>query len=337
MRRLPVVLVHDLGGSPADWDLWGLESYLVNEGGLDPRLVRRFEFGHRREGRIPQYDAQGNLIEIAHRLADDPTIPDGDAFQVDALAADSLALGGPEKVSIVAVGAGGIAVRYYLSCKTPDRWGTHYSGRVDKIVLVGVPNRGANFRAYAVETLRGQRAWRWLRRLCRLGIVGSRTRNAMAALEEGLDALHQQILSEMCREPGHAISLKGIGTLQCTPSSFLLRWLNRYGRVPDGVRFCCISGDIALRVCMPVLGGARRWLRLSLGDLLVSLRSATTIPDAHPKVLTLRETCAVDLSAGQEPADPLRWLGGDLPHAAHTRLMQSARVHRAVLDMLCEE
>lgn len=334
MRRLPVLLVHDLGGSLGDWDLWGLELYLVSEGGLDPRLIRRFDFGHRREGRIPQYDAQGDIIEIAHRLADDPTIPDGDVFQVDALAAESQALGGPDKVSIVAVGAGGIAVRYYLSRRDPDRWGTHYSGRVDKVVLVGVPNRGAPFYSFAEEALRGQPVWRWLRRLCRLGVVGTRTRAALAALEEGLDALHRQVLSEMCREAGHAISPKSLGTLQCTPASFLLRWLNRYDRVPEGVRFFCIAGDIVLHVRVPVLGG----LRLSLGDLLVSPRSATTVPGARPQVLTLRETCAVDLTeARQESADPLHWVGGDLPHAAHTRLIQSPQVHRAILDMLCEE
>ncbi len=337
MRLLPVLLVHDLGGRPDDWDAWGVESYLVNEGGLDPRLIRRFDFGYKREGRVPRYDAQGSIIEIAHRLSDDPAVPDGEVFQVDSLAAESQALGGPDKVSIVAVGAGGIAVRYYLSRGEPDRWGTRYGGRVDKVILVGVPNRGASFYSFAKDTLRSQRVWRWLGRLRRLRIAGADAEAALRVLHEGLDALHQRVLDEMVGNAGQPVSAKSLGTLQCTPTSFLLRWLNRRDRVPQGVRFYCLAGEITLLVRMPLLGGARPWLRLNLGDLLVSRRSATAIPGARPQVLLFRQTFTVDLTEAQVPTDPLRWVGGDLPYAAHTRLMRSPQVQRAVLDILCRE
>ena len=337
MRLLPLLLVHDLGGSPNDWNTWGVESYLVNEGGLDPRLVRRFSFGYRREGRVPQYDAQGSIIEIAHRLSDDASIPDGDAFQVDRLAADSLALGGPGKVAIVAVGAGGLAVRYYLSRRTPDRWGTRYGGRVDKAILVGVPNRGAEFHSFGKKTLRSQAVWRWLGRLCRLGDAGARARVALGVLEEGLDALHRRVLDEMVGDSGQPVSAKSLGTLQCTPASFLLRWLNQRDRVPEGVRFHCLAGEISLLVRVPILAGAQCSLRLNLGDLLVSRRSATTIPGARPEVRTFRHAGTVDLSDGQQKADPLDWVGGELPYAAHSRLMQSRQVHQAIADILCRE
>lgn len=337
MRLLPLLLVHDLGGSPEDWDTWGVESYLVNEGGLDPRLIRRFSFGYRREGRVPQYDAQGSIIEIAHRLSDDAAIPDGDAFHVGKLAADSLALGGPGKVAIVAVGAGGLAVRYYLSRRTPDRWGTRYGGRVDKVIFVGVPNRGAEFHSFGKETLRSHAAWRWLGRWSRLGNAGARAMAALRVLEEGLDALHRRVLDEMVGGSSQPVSAKSLGTLQCTPASFLLRWLNQRDRVPEGVRFHCLAGEISLLVRLPVLGGARRSLRLNLGDLLVSRRSATIIPGARPEVLTFRQAGDVDLSDGQRQVDPLDWVGGELPYAAHSRLMRSPQVHQAIAHILCRE
>ena len=329
MRLHPVILIHDLGGSPQDWDRWGLESLLVNEGGFDPRLIRRFDYGYRREGRVPQYDAQGDLIQIAHRLSDDPAIPDGEAFQVDRLAAESQELGGPGKVSLVALGSGGLIARYYLSRAEPDSLGTRYNGCVGRAILLGTPNRGGWFGSGGNEKLRRQK-W-WLR-----PFMTSGTEAALDALVRGFEALRDRVLAEMAGESSPPISLKALGALHSAQDSFLLRWLNRPERAPRGVRFHCLAGDIGVDFLLPFRGGNRP-IHLRLGDLLVAADSAAQIPGAKPDRIVFDRTYEVDLTKPQADADPLAWFGGGLPPVAHTRLMGSREVQQAILDILCAD
>ncbi len=329
MRLRPVILIHDLGGSPQDWDRWGLESLLVNEGGLDLRLIRRFDYGYRREGRVPQYDSQGDLILIAHRLSDDPAIPDGAAFQVDRLAAESQALGGPGKVSLVALGSGGLIARYYLSRAEPDSSGTRYNGRVDKVILVGTPNRGGWFGSGGTEKLRRQK-W-WLR-----PFMTSGTEAALDAFMRGFEALRDRVLAEMTGESNPPISLKALGALHSAQDSFLLRWLNHPERAPGGARFHCLAGDIGVGFLLP-FRGSNRPIHLRLGDLLVAADSTARIPGAKPNCIVFDRTYEVDLTKPQADADPLAWFGGDLPAVAHTRLMDSREVQQTILDILCTD
>lgn len=324
----PVILIHDLGGSPHDWDRWGVVSYLVNEGGLDPRLIRRFDFGYVRHGTVPRYNAQGDLIQIAHRLAGDAGVSEGEAFQVDALAAESRALGGPDKVSILAVGAGGIIARYYLSRRTPDALGTAYNGAVDKVILVGTPNRGAQLGAVADRLARSTRWVRWFTR--------PHPEAAMQAALGGMEALRDRVLAEMPGDACSPLSPKALGLLQISEQSFLLRYLNRPECAPKDVRFHCIAGEIILRLRTPGTASEKR-VKLHLGDLLVRADSATKIAGIRPQVVMFHRAYEVDMGAPDAACDPLAWFGGDLPPYAHTRLMRQREVHRAVLDILIRD
>lgn len=326
MLLRPVILIHDLGGSPQDWSRWGLISYLVNVGGLDPRLIRRFDYGYVRHGTVPQYNAQGDLIQVAHRLSDDPAIPGGEVFQVDALAAESQAMGGPDKVSIVAVGAGGIIARYYLSRSTPDKWGTRYNGRVDKVILVGVPNRGITSDTTLADL---QQTW-WARLL-----LARETKAAMKSVMEGFTALREQVLGEMPGEDCPAISPKALGLLQITRESFLLRWLNRPECTPRHVRFYCLLGQIDMCFLVPT----RRYyvpVNVTFGDLLTKADSAMSIPGARPQLFVFNRAYGVDI-ARRAPPHPLDWFGGDLPPVAHTRLMGQREVHETILRILAQD
>lgn len=324
MRLRPVILIHDLGGSPQDWDRWGLVSYLVNVGGLDPRLIRRFDFGYVKRGTVPCYDAQGDLIRIAHRLAGDPAADT--ACQVDALAAESRAMGGPDKVSIVAVGAGGIIARYYLSRQSPDKWGTRYNGRVDKAILVGTPNRGAQLAAVVNPFPRPTWWTRWFRQ--------PYSETTLKAVMASVETLRDGVLAEMPSDACPSLSPKALGLLQVSERSFLLRYLNRAECAPKGVRFYCLAGEISVRLLVPGAEGRRQW-DLHLGDLLVRSDSATRIAGVRPEVFMFSRAYEVDPKS-PDAANPLDWFGGDLPPVAHTRLMRHPEVHRTILDILTQ-
>ncbi len=328
MRLRPVILIHDLGGSPQDWNRWGVVSRLVNEGGLDPRLIRRFDYGYTRHGTVPRYDAQGDLIRIACRLSDDLAASRGEAFQVDTLAEESRALGGPDKVSIVALGAGGIIARYYLSRRTPDALGTRYNGHVDKVILVGTPNRGARLGSVARDW---KRRMGWLRLL-----LPSCTKEAMKGVVAGFDVLRDRVLDEMPGRAGAPISPKALGLLQISETSFLLRYLNRAECVPKDVRFWCLAGQITVQFLVPTRTGCTP-VEVHFGDLLTTLHSATTIPGSKPGVIVFRNGYCVNRTRPAEADDPLAWFGGDLPPYAHTRLVQQPEVQRAILDILTHD
>jgi len=325
MLLRPIILIHDLGGSPQDWDRWGVVSCLVNEGGLDPRLIRRFEYGYVRHGTVPRYDAQGDLIQIAHRLSDSAAVPEGKAYQVDALAAESRALGGPGKVSLVALGAGGIIARYYLSRQTPDKWGTRYNGNVDKVILVGTPNREARLGSLVRDWRR--RFW-WARPL-----LPAPSRAAMDEIFAALEALRDRVLAEMPGECGPPLLPRALGLLQISEKSFLLRYLNRPECTPKDVRFWCLAGQITMQFLIPTRTACVP-IRVHFGDLLTMLPSATTIPGARPVPIVFRNGYCVNIAWSPKPMAPLDWFGGDLPPYAHTRLMQQPEVQRTILDIL---
>jgi len=52
--------------------------------------------------------------------------------------------GGPPQVTLIAHSLGGIICRYYLSRREPDPFGTHYSGRVGRLIQIASPNRGVD-------------------------------------------------------------------------------------------------------------------------------------------------------------------------------------------------
>lgn len=327
MLPRPVILIHDLGGSPQDWDRWGLVAHLVQQGGLDPRLIRRFEYGYVRHGTVPRYDAQGDLIQIARRLSDDSAAPGGEACQVDALAAESRALGGPGKVSIVAVGAGGIIARYYLSRRTADALGTRYNGNVDKVILVGTPNRGARLGSVAGDF---RKMW-WARIF-----PPSRSKAALNEICRGFETLRERVLAEMPGESGPPISPRALGLLQISEKSFLLRYLNRAECTPKDVRFWCLAGQITVQFLVPTRL-ARVSVEMHFGDLLTMLPSATTIPGTRPVPIVFRNGYCVDRTRPTGADDPLDWFGGDLPPFAHTRLMQQPEVQMTIRDILTQD
>src|SRR5690349_20043287 len=122
MIDLPILLIHGFNGQPANWtdpqdrfpDFLAAHDY-------DPELIRLFSYGFVESANGPVYNATGDMRTIAHRLAEnDSTDPETYRAAVDNLSRDSVARGGPSKITIIAHSSGGLIARYYLSCQTED-------------------------------------------------------------------------------------------------------------------------------------------------------------------------------------------------------------------------
>ena len=117
----PVILVHDLGGVPQDFDSNGYSSLLTGEN-FNPKFVKFFDFGSNESG----YKSFVDLHSVSQKFTDDLT----------ALSADYIKEGGDGKVDVVAFGLGNLVVKDYLAKNKSQ-------ARVRSFVSVGAPNKGS--------------------------------------------------------------------------------------------------------------------------------------------------------------------------------------------------
>ncbi len=335
MKPHPVILIHGLGGRPEDWQVSGMVDFLVKEGGFDPQFVRLFDYGYTKTHGIPKYNYQGNIVDIAHRLSDDPHLIESYPFQVDRLSRESTAAGGPEKVDIVAYSVGGLIARYYLARDNPDHNGTHYRGHVGTLVEIAVPNLGCDWLAFYDKVLKQSRVWRLIMLLDRLHLLPADIAPDIWAARAMIAQMSMRTLAAVNEAHGQPLSLESPAAWQSRPNSLFMKWLNRSAKTPKDIRHCCIHGNFVLQLDLNIL--RRKWKQcFSFGDFAVTAKSATTIPGARPVLhrfekrcqLTVREMDAAALLEDQALLEP--------PRYSHVRLNDQPDVQRAVLEMLAQ-
>src|SRR4051812_41092796 len=113
MIALPILLIHGFNGQPANWtDPEDRFPEFLAAHDFDPELIRIFSYGFtEREGK-PIYNATGDMREIAHRLDKaESADPETRLAAVEQLSRDSVARGGPSKITIIAHSSGGLVAR----------------------------------------------------------------------------------------------------------------------------------------------------------------------------------------------------------------------------------
>ncbi len=335
-RPFPILFIHGFNGDPGDWTDGGFRQYLVRHGDLDPSLVRIFRYGLAEDG---TYNNRGDLRQIASRLAGAGLSPEEMGHSsVDQLSADSVAKGGPSRVTLIAHSLGGIISRYYLSRREPDEFGTVYRGNVGRLITIGSPHRGVDLLRLTRFAPRHSLIWRLVRLLEQMGLAPALPASAIEAWEA---AFHDQELAERGRIvpevlPDSRVLLTDTPIYQqLAPDSPLLAELNRPGTLPDEVECHTFYGDI--RVSLRVAAGRVKLIEhaVSFGDMVVPAASACEIPGAQatPHAYITEKVLEVALQK-PSPEEATRSLYAFLPDTSHGRLLSNPDVHDGVLALL---
>jgi pimeloyl-ACP methyl ester carboxylesterase len=339
-RPLPVLFIHGLNGDPGDWTDSGFRQYLLAQGDLDPALVRLFRYGVAEDG---TYNNRGDLRPIAARLAgaglDQTELL---TSSVERLSQDSVAKGGPAQVTLIAHSLGGIISRYYLSCRTPDEFGTAYRGNIGRLITIGSPHRGVDLLRLTRLAPRGSLGWHFIRSLERMGLAPALPASAVEQWEATLEREQAAARARFVSAPGATGPQERVLLTdtpiyqQLAPDSSLLAALNTSGTMPPGVECHCFYGDI--RVAVQVRAGRLALVdeTVSFGDFAVPTHSAREIPGAsstpHPYVTEQR----IELTLRGAPPSETRSLNPALPDTAHANLLSNGAVHDATLRLLNE-
>jgi len=333
MAHHPLILIHGLGGHPEDWEKTGIISFLVEQGGYDRNLIRSFDYGSIVEGNETHYNYQGDIQQIAHRLCDDPNIPDAFPFQVDRLSRESVAQGGPEKVDIVTFSMGGLIARYYLAQREEDSWGTRYTGKVRKLIQLSSPNLGVDWIALYNNHLHGSFIWRLVVKLSQWGVIPVDLASDVERTHVKLRAMKASAAGQVLSGDSQPIQADSVAAQQLAPDSALLTNLNRPNQSPTDVSYACIYGDLvaALRLHF---AGLNLNTEFSMGDLIVSTKSASTIPGIRPTERPFRRRYELTLG---EPERRAELMGRELvtpPPYSHIHLNDQPDVQAEVLRLL---
>lgn len=333
MKPHPILLIHGLGGRPEDWKEAGFVDFLIQEGNYDPDLIRLFDYGYKRVYGVPKYNYQGDITEIAHRLADDPTITEALPYQVDQLSQESVAKGGPELVDIITFSLGGLIARYYMSCSFPNHWGTVYKGKVGKLIEIGVPNLGIHWLTLYQRVLKGSWLWRLIVLLSRLPLLPINLRQDVQTILSTLAGLQERTLKRLETKYDQPIDPDSLAGRQMTPGSRFLKWLNRAAKTPPGVKFYCLYGDFLLDLEIHLLGLHFRRC-FSFGDFVVLPQSATTVPGAHPVMKAYENRFELALGLPEQRTAVQAEALPELPPYTHITLNDQPEVQGEVLKIL---
>ncbi len=333
MAHHPLILIHGLGGRPEDWEIGGVTAFLVERGGYDRKWIRLFDYGTVTENGETRYNYQGDICQIAHRLDDDPRLPDTFPFQVDRLSRESVAHGGPAQVDIVTFSMGGVVARYYLGQRQEDAWGTRYRGNVRKLIQIGAPNLGVDWIGLYNHHLRGSWIWRVVVQLSKRGVIPINLASDVERMQAKLRALHTTATDRVLDAHDQPISADGIATQQIAPDSEFLAAINRPGQMPGEVEYACIFGDLvaAFRLRIPAMTVQTEF---SMGDLLVTASSASNIPGVQPKRRAFRKRYELTLGEPESRAELQGRALLDPPAYSHVHLLEQSDVHETVLRLL---
>ena len=117
----PVILLHDLGGLPQDFESNGYSSLLTGEN-FNSKFVKLFDFGSDASG----YKSFVDLRGLSQKFSDDLTV----------LSLDYIKEGGDGKVDVVAFGLSNLVVKDYLSKNKSQN-------KVRSFISVGAVNKGS--------------------------------------------------------------------------------------------------------------------------------------------------------------------------------------------------
>jgi pimeloyl-ACP methyl ester carboxylesterase len=280
-----------------------------------------------------RYNNQADIRAIAARLARHDS-PDEDDLhsQVSRLSEASLAQGGPERVTIVAHSMGGLIARYYLSCQTPDVHGTVNERVVGRLITIGTPHLGVEF-AHLIQLIpRDAFIWRVLGWLEKLPLVRGAPASELRQVESRVEALQTLVLAEEFPVVAHGY-LDSPALVQMAPGSEFLEQLNQPGAFPPEVESALCFGDVRLSASVK-WAALTLWGRsVTLGDLLVSHLSASTIPNARPDRYAFTWEREFEVRVGEPETTPYRVMDY-LPPVSHSNLLINPDVHATVARLL---
>lgn len=336
-RLVPILLVHGFDGVPSHWIESGFRQYLIVNGGLDPNLVRTFDYGVAEDG---TYNNRGDLRQIASRLAGANLATEERLLcSVDQLSDNSVARGGPPQVTLIAHSLGGIICRYYLSRSTPDPWGTIYRGNVGRLITIASPHRGVALERIVELAPRGSPLWWFVRLLERLGLAPAKPASAVERLSA---ALQRQQIDQRApsvpladAEQSRVLLTDSPIYSQLHPDSPLLAALAKPGMMPPDVRCHTLYGDIrySLRISMNRLTLIAR--TVSFGDLVVTAASARDIPSVPCTSYPFVEGKSINMTLTTAPIEAEnRSLIDELPAVSHNRQVANPAFQQTVLDIL---
>jgi pimeloyl-ACP methyl ester carboxylesterase len=236
-RRLPLMLVHGFNGVPGVWMDSGFRQYLIAQGDLDPELVRVFRYGMAPDG---TYDNRGDLRQTASRLAG-ANLGHEEAIScsLEQLGADSVARGGPAKVTIIGHSLGGIIAKYYVSRSTPDELGTVYRGDVACIITVGTPHLGVDLLRLTRFAPADSVPWRLMRIMEALGLAPAVPSRVITDWAEAMNRLQMEsragLLPEIQDDQARVLLSDSPIIRQIAPGSPLLAALAAPAAMPPGI------------------------------------------------------------------------------------------------------
>lgn len=339
-RPIPILFIHGYNGSGASWHAFR-ETLIAR--GAEPSLLRLFHYGWRDAGApvvvagagAPPgkvYDNRGDIRAIASRLAyRESAEPEAMESQVRRLSEASVALGGPERITLVAHSMGGIIARYYLSRREADEWGTVNEGLVEQLITIGTPHLGVEMARVTHLVPPDAFIWKVLRALERLPFFQGRPSEELAQLDAQIQRLQFTVQSQ--EMPVMAQTLDSPALSQMIPGSPFLQALSAPGAFPADVRLALIWGDIQLT------GGVRwgpvpLWERtLSLGDLLIPAASASTLPNVAAQRFPHLWQQRYMVQVGDPSTAPYA-LADLLPPVAHSPLLLNEQVQETVARLV---
>ncbi|HEX8681136.1 MAG TPA: hypothetical protein VF707_02405 [Ardenticatenaceae bacterium] len=353
-RPVPIMLIHGYNGLVDNWEASDFRASLIARG-ADPDLIRVFHYGWREESDpfdVPPvappgtlldivsaelrriYNNQGDIRAIASRLAfRDTDDPEALRSQLVRLSMESVARGGPEHVTIVAHSMGGLVARYYLSRRTPDEWGTVNEGVVGRLITIAVPHLGVDLARIVALVPQDAFILRVLRWLEKLPFVHDEPSKELAQLDSLVRAMQLRELEEELPAVSQGY-FDSPAVRQMTPGSPFMEELNAPGAHPSDVEAALIWGDIRFTGSVR-WGPVNLWERaVSLGDLLVTARSASTLPNVpdaarFPLVWEQRYTVQIG-DPSPVPAD----VSDLLPPVAHSNLLRHPDVQAYVAQLV---
>ncbi|MDY7039845.1 MAG: alpha/beta fold hydrolase [Chloroflexota bacterium] len=332
----PIMCIHGFSGQPQHWWEDGFNGYLVEKGGFDPDLIHTFHYGYDDEG---NYNNQGEITGIARRLTHyDTNVPEELDSQLLRLSEKSQTVGGPAKVDIVAHSMGGIIARYYLKQHKTGQWDPGTPCPVGRLIELGSPNWGLDIlNLFRLLPERSAPA-RLLRFLERVPVLGGQPATQLRQLETATRQVQNRARDDFfATEVAGAWLVTAPPLRQLAADSEFMQELNTPGAMPTETSYHCLYGDIRISLAV-------NWWQFTvyrhtayLGDLLVPVDSASTVPgvdsSSHPFLDEKKLTLWIGKSAEAASAQA-RDMSDYLPPSYHSNLRKNPEVQARALQIL---
>jgi pimeloyl-ACP methyl ester carboxylesterase len=337
----PVLFIHGFDGKPEHWVEDGFPQFLAAAGDFDPDMLRLFSYGYTRteEDGVLIYNNQGDMRQIASRLTKAPSDTAEDvASAVEQLSADSVAKGGPAEVDLVCHSIGGLIARYYLARREKDEFGTQYSDKVRKLIMLGTPQHGLMSLNLA-QTLvpEGSIIRRLLDIFEKLPWTVGKFSGHLHDLDDYAAKLANLAVKEL-QDPHTESKLDSPAVAQTRPDSEFMQYINAPGKMPRDVEYYIIYTDIYFQLELQWLGKKLLRHRQSFGDFLVPVASSSSIPNTRATVfryetrLGERIRMGMKMDIGNKELQGLKQ--GLKPDTAHSNLRRNKEIQRKVLEIL---